>query len=221
MKKGIFIAGAGTDTGKTYISALITKKLISSDINAGYYKAVISGGPGDAEYVCQKARLKDSPKDLISFVYDTPVSPHLAANVEKNQINIEKIINDFQYLKKRYDYLTVEGAGGLICPLKFTNDEQIMQTDIIRLLNLNIILCIPSGLGTINSTVLTTFYAKENKLNIKGIIMNNFEEDNFLHLDNKKMIELLTGIPILFCVPPKCENLDLKTEIITKLYGDV
>ena len=221
MKKGIFIAGAGTDTGKTYISALITKKLISSDINAGYYKAVISGGPGDAEYVCQKARLKDSPKDLISFVYDTPVSPHLAANVEKNQINIEKIINDFQYLKKRYDYLTVEGAGGLICPLKFTNDEQIMQTDIIRLLNLNIILCIPSGLGTINSTVLTTFYAKENKLNIKGIIMNNFEEDNFLHLDNKKMIELLTGIPILFCVHPKCENLDLKTEIITKLYGDV
>ena len=101
MKKGIFIAGTGTDTGKTYISALITKNLRSSGINAGYYKAVISGGPGDAEYVCQKARLKDSPKDLISFVYDTPVSPHLAANIEKNQINTKKIFNDFQYLDRK------------------------------------------------------------------------------------------------------------------------
>jgi dethiobiotin synthetase len=86
---------------------------------------------------------------------------------------------------------------------------------------LDIILCIPSETWTINSTVLTAFYAKEKKLNIKGIIMNNFEDENFLHLDNKKMIELLTGIPILFCVPPKCENLNFKTEILSKLYGDV
>jgi dethiobiotin synthetase len=71
---------------------LITKKLRSSGINAGYYKAAVSGGPGDAEYVCQKAGLKDNPQDLISFVFDTPVSPHLAANIEKNQICIEKII---------------------------------------------------------------------------------------------------------------------------------
>ena len=71
MKKGIFIAGTGTDTGKTYISALITEYLRSSGINAGYYKAAVSGGPGDAEYVCQKAGIKDNPRELISFIYDT------------------------------------------------------------------------------------------------------------------------------------------------------
>lgn len=58
MTKGIFITG--TDIGKTFVTALIAKKLNESDLNTGYYKAALSGAKrlnselvlGDAKYVC-------------------------------------------------------------------------------------------------------------------------------------------------------------------------
>ena len=43
MGKGIFITGTGTDVGKTFVTALIVKKLRDAGKNAGYYKAAISG----------------------------------------------------------------------------------------------------------------------------------------------------------------------------------
>ena len=38
-KKGIFITATGTDVGKTYVTALILKKLREASVNACYYKA--------------------------------------------------------------------------------------------------------------------------------------------------------------------------------------
>ncbi len=43
MSKSIFITGTGTDIGKTYVSALIMKKMINENMNACYFKPVLSG----------------------------------------------------------------------------------------------------------------------------------------------------------------------------------
>ena len=43
MTKGIFISATNTDVGKTFVSALIVKKLKEYGINCGYYKPVLSG----------------------------------------------------------------------------------------------------------------------------------------------------------------------------------
>ena len=55
MAKGIFVTGTGTDVGKTYVTALIVKKLADAGIHAGYYKAALSGAESieesDAGYV--------------------------------------------------------------------------------------------------------------------------------------------------------------------------
>ena len=55
MAKGIFVTGTGTDVGKTYVTALIVKKLADVGIHAGYYKAALSGAESiedrDAGYV--------------------------------------------------------------------------------------------------------------------------------------------------------------------------
>jgi len=55
MGKGIFVTGTGTDIGKTYVTALIVKKLADAGIRTGYYKAALSGaksiGDSDAGYV--------------------------------------------------------------------------------------------------------------------------------------------------------------------------
>ena len=43
MGKGLFITGTGTDVGKTYVSALIVKKLRDAGFRSGYFKAAASG----------------------------------------------------------------------------------------------------------------------------------------------------------------------------------
>lgn len=43
MSKGLFITAIGTDIGKTYVTGLLVKRLRDAGVNAGYYKAALSG----------------------------------------------------------------------------------------------------------------------------------------------------------------------------------
>ena len=49
MSKALFITGTGTDTGKTYITGLITKKLAEVGLHPAYYKAAMSGNDRRAD----------------------------------------------------------------------------------------------------------------------------------------------------------------------------
>ena len=49
MSKGLFVTGTGTDVGKTYVTALIIKKLRDAGYSAGYYKAALSGAQSIAD----------------------------------------------------------------------------------------------------------------------------------------------------------------------------
>lgn len=87
MSKGIFLTGTSTEIGKTFVTALIVKKLHENGLNAGYYKPALSGAEyvngtltaGDAAHVCQTAGLQAEANSLVSYIYETAVSPHLAA----------------------------------------------------------------------------------------------------------------------------------------------
>ncbi|MFQ7614869.1 MAG: ATP-dependent dethiobiotin synthetase BioD [Roseburia faecis] len=95
MGKGIFVTGTGTDIGKTYVTALIVKKLADAGIRTGYYKAALSGaksiGDSDAGYVKKIAGITQEDTSLLSYLYQNAVSPHLAAQIEGNPVDPEKI----------------------------------------------------------------------------------------------------------------------------------
>ncbi|WP_129596534.1 dethiobiotin synthase [Anaerophilus nitritogenes] len=228
MNKGLFITATGTDVGKTFVTALIVKKLRDHGIHAGYYKAALSGAqktgkslvPGDAKYVCDISGIKDDPQNLVSFIYETAVSPHLAAKIENHPVDKSIILRDFDRLKFKYEYICVEGSGGIICPLRI-DTQTIMLTDIIKMLQLDIIIIASSCLGTINETVLTVEYAKKLGINIKGIILNSFNKENFLHVDNKKQIESLTGVSVIGCVAQHACDLDMDLTILTDIFKEV
>lgn len=208
MTKKIFITGTGTDVGKTYISALIIKKMHESGYNCGYFKPVISGVnqvyghliESDANYVIQTTNIPTEPEKCVSYWWQEPVSPHLAAKRKNQEIDIDKIKYDFAQISKKYDYLLIEGAGGITCPLIINKEEKYLLKDLIWELGLSIIIVADAGLGTINSTLLTIDYARANGIEIEGIILNNYETDNFMHWDNLETIETLTGINVVATV---------------------
>ncbi|MCD7740483.1 MAG: dethiobiotin synthase [Candidatus Gastranaerophilales bacterium] len=208
MTKKIFVTATGTDVGKTYISALIIKKIREAGINCGYYKPVLSGvesccgklTASDVNYVVKTANIPCSPDSCVSYWWEEAVSPHLAAERAGIEINIKKILSDYKEACREYEYLLIEGAGGITCPLKLNNGEKYLLKDLIKDFGVNILIVADAGLGTINSILLTVEYARMNKISIDGIILNNYEQENFMHRDNLKQIEYLTGIEVISTV---------------------
>lgn len=215
MTKCIFVTATGTDIGKTYVSALIVKNMREKGFNCGYYKPVLSGytkKQNDCKYVIEVAGLKEQNTDCLTYCFDEAVSPHLAAERSGIRISKEKILDDFKTKKQKYDYLLIEGAGGITCPLDL--DNNYLLNNLIKDMETEIIVIADGGLGTINSVLLTCEYAKHNGINVNGIILNNYK-DNFMYEDNKKVIEKLTGVKVLATVKCNDKNIDI-TESVFK-----
>lgn len=220
MSKNIFITATGTDVGKTYVSALILKKMRAAGLNAGYFKPVLSGVKekdgklieSDCNYVVNTAKIPEAADDSVAYWWKEAVSPHLAAERAGINIDVEKIKSTFEQKQKEYDYLLIEGAGGITCPLRLQNGEKYLLKDLIKEFGTNIIIVADGGLGTINSTLLTVEYARQYNIKIEGIILNNYNPDNFMHQDNLKQIEYLTGVKVISTVQKNQPDINLLIE---------
>ena len=216
MAKKIFITATGTDVGKTYISALIIKKMRESGLDCGYYKPVLSGveekngklTESDCNYVVSTAKIPATADECVTYWWKEAVSPHLAAQRAGQIIETEKIKRDFDSISQKYDYLLIEGAGGITCPLRLESEKYLLK-DLIKELNSDIIVVADAGLGTINSTLLTVEYAKNNGINIQGIILNKYDDKNFMHIDNLDKIEYLSGVKVVATIPENADEIKL------------
>lgn len=225
MSKGLFVTGTNTDIGKTYVTALIVKKLRESGLNAGYFKAAVSGNkrtengiiPGDAQYVDNIAGIGGNLSEMVPYVYENAYSPHLASRIEGNPVEMSVVHKKYNNILQKYDYVTVEGSGGIICPIRYDN-KIIMLEDIVKELGLSTLIIAEAGLGTINSVFLTVNYMKSRSMGINGIILNHFHDDNIIEQDNMKMIEILTGIPVVAVVHDNDDNLDIDAGKLAGFY---
>ena len=229
MTRGIFVTAIGTDVGKTYVSALLVKKMRDLGYNCGYFKPAISGAekingeiiPGDCAYVLKTAGINKKPQDVASYIFKTAVSPHLAAEIEGVTIQKNKIKKDFEDLKKEFDYIIVEGAGGIICPFNLDKKNQLLLSDVIKSLDLDVIVVATTKLGSINATVLTTEYIKSQGINVRGIILNNYTPDDFMEVDNKNQIEYLSGINIITEVCKNEKDLNITEEKLLSIFKEI
>lgn len=230
MGKCLFITGTGTDVGKTYVTALIVKKLRDSGRNAGYYKAAISGAtkdeggnllPGDAIYVNEISKLNAPISQLVSYVYLEAVSPHLAANINHRQMTLSQIDTDFRKAANRYEFLTMEGSGGIICPLRWDSEQHFGIDDLVKHLGLSVLIVANSSLGTINSTVLTAEYIKARDIPVKGIVLNKFHRGDVMEEDNLRIIEEMTKIPVVATVQDDDKEISIDADVLAKLYDSV
>ena len=206
MNKGYFVTATGTDVGKTFVTALLVKKWRDSGIDAGYYKAALSGAEfrdgkwvaGDADYVKRIANLPDTQEQLVSYVYKEAVSPHLAARKEGNPVELAKVKADFEAACARHEFIFAEGSGGIICPIRY-DAQKIFLKDIIKTVNLPILVVTTAALGSINACVLTVEYARSRGLDIRGLIVNRYGSSGNLEMedDNIRMMQDLTGLEIL------------------------
>ncbi|MFA5159690.1 MAG: dethiobiotin synthase [Candidatus Omnitrophota bacterium] len=213
MKAGIFITGTDTDVGKTVISAGLALVLRDRGIKVGVMKPVATGCcGGDERLVSQDAAfLTEAAGNEYSSLsspscFRNPLSPNVAAMLEKKEVDVPHILKSYRELQKHYDFMIVEGIGGLMVPLR----KDYYVANLIRDMGLPIVIVSYAGLGAINHTLLTVDAATIRGLEVRGIIFNRVSVTNcsLAELTNPKVIQDLSGVPILGSLPD-VEGLDM------------
>ena len=153
---------------------------------------------GDADYVKRIANLSDTQEQLVSYVYKEAVSPHLAARKEGNPVELAKVKVDFDAASNRHEFVFAEGSGGIICPIRY-DDQKIFLVDIMKMLDLPLLIVTTAALGSINACVLTVEYARSRGLAVRGLIVNRYGSSGNLEMedDNIRMMQDLTGLEVI------------------------
>lgn len=206
---GIFITGTDTEIGKTFVTAGIGALLKKKGFNVGFMKPIASGAAvkgnrlvsEDAQFFIKIFKLKDDYNVINPFCFKPPISPGIAARDGKVAVSLDKVKEKYFELKKKYNFMLVEGAGGLLSPL---TENLETNADLAKKLDLPIIIVSRLTLGTINHTLLTVEYARKVKnLRILGIIFNsaNISTNDSADKTNPDVIKEMSGIEILGKIP--------------------
>jgi dethiobiotin synthetase len=215
-----FISGTSTGIGKTYISSLLIKAFGFSGL-VSYMKPVQTGcshpdaPEADLAFVKQHASpfFPGTTSDHTPYCLETPCSPHLAASLSDTLIDIEVITGSYHRILSHVNTLIVEGAGGILVPLS----ETISTIDLIKLLNIPVILVTTPNLGTLNHTFLSVNQLCISGVTLAGVIMNNPDNKplDFMYRDNAHMIRRYID-PVPFIEIPYGAEQDEQLEAFCK-----
>ena len=106
----------------------------------------------------------------------------------------------------------------IICPIRWDEKEHILLEDVIKTLGLGTLVISNAALGSINACVLTVYYLQQHGIPVRGIILNNYDDTDFMQKDNKLMMEALTKVPVIACVKPDAQELDIDVNLLKSLY---
>ena len=176
----VFITGTDTDIGKTLVCSWLC-----AHTGFDYFKPIQTGvSEGrDSDTVARDAGVLTHPE---AYRYQAPVSPHWAAALEGETIELANI-----HLP-RSDKLVIEGAGGVMVPL---NDRELML-DLIVQLQVPVIVVASSRLGTINHSLLSLQALRARGVEVLGVIVSGAPQPV-----SCAAIEQFGGYPILATLP--------------------
>ncbi len=185
----IFIAGTGTEVGKTFVSSLLLR-ILGKKYRTFYFKPIETGGEVPEDWsLCSKIAHKSNPP---LYHFHTPVSPHLAAKMEKKKINIEKVKKEVEKIKEREEIVLIEGAGGILVPL--TENPLFTWADLIKELKIPTLIVASSYLGVINHTLCTIDVLERRGIDIVGVILNHTKPpENIAEKTNAKVLKKILG----------------------------
>ncbi len=191
-----FVTGTDTDVGKSYICKHLAKEFTKLGKKTGYLKPFQSGMEEGIEIDAKQIK-KTADKVITksSYITKTPCTPLISSEIDNIEYNLEKVKADYEELNKFCDITIVEGSGGLYVPVK----KNILMSDVIKFLNLPIIIVSRPNLGTINHTLMTIKCAQNEGIEILGFVISNYPEKSCdpAILRAKEMIENYCNLKIL------------------------
>jgi dethiobiotin synthetase len=204
---GIFVAGTDTGVGKTVIAGCLARYISQKGYNVITQKWIQTGSAGDFSADIkmhldimgkEKKDIKKYLPQVNPYIFKTPASAHLASEIENIKINRDKIIKSFKSLEAKFDFVIVEGLGGISVPL----DKRHLLIDVVKDLDLPVVLVVGNRLGAINHALLSIEALMTRKLKILGLVFNNLRnEDKRILKDNPRIIKTLSRQKVFGVLP--------------------
>jgi len=189
----IFVTAIDTGIGKTLVTGLMARYLAALGKSVITQKLVQTGCDGASEDIAEHRRLmgigltaEDEQGLTCPYVFTHPASPHLAAAEEGRIIDPDTIRNATAALAERYEYILLEGVGGLEVPIT----GQVTTLDYVAEQGYPLVIVSSSRLGSISHTLLTLRSARQRGLQVPGIVYNRYgEEDSLIGEDSRRVFE--------------------------------
>ncbi len=179
MGKVIFISGIDTNVGKTIATGILAKQLMAQGFSVITQKMIQTGCRKIAEDLLVHRKIQDialTEDDFngitCPYLFEYPCSPHLAARREECVIEAKKIEKSTALLAEKYDYVLLEGAGGLMVP--YNEYETIL--DYVQTQNYPLVLVTSGKLGSINHTLLSLEACKTRNIQVLRVLYNRYPE---------------------------------------------
>ncbi|MDE7346078.1 MAG: dethiobiotin synthase [Muribaculaceae bacterium] len=176
-----FITGIGTDVGKSWATGWLARRYMDQGMSVITQKFIQTGNVGYSEDIDVHRKIMGidkTPDDLEMLtapeIFTYPCSPDLASKIDKRPIDFNKISKATEQLESRYDVVLIEGAGGIMVPLK----SEYLTIDYIKEHNLPTIVVTNGQLGSINHTLLTLFTIEKYGIELAEVVYNHhFDKD--------------------------------------------
>jgi dethiobiotin synthetase len=212
LAHGLFITGTDTGVGKTAITAALLTLLRARGVDAVPMKPIQTGclkrggevvAP-DLDHCLRAIRLTPTVEEaewMCPYRFIPACSPHLAARIARRPIQLRRIGAAFRQLAARHEFVLVEGAGGVLVPLGGGHTT----LDLVRALDLPVLVVARPGLGTLNHTLLTLAALRAAHRPIAGVMLcatrpgrrGRVERDNLEAIAELGHVAVLGRLPYL------------------------
>lgn len=199
----IFVTATGTEIGKTFVTAALTRHCREHGRPVEVLKPVLSGfdpaeaaasDPGRLLAALGEQPTLEAIERISPWRYKAPLAPNLAAEREGRTLDFDALV---QFCKdaaaNSKGTLLVEGIGGLMVPL----DDRRTVLDWIAALGWPLILVTGSYLGTLSHTLTAIEAAKTRGLKIAAVVVSESEASTVDLGDTVKTIQRFSALNVV------------------------
>jgi dethiobiotin synthetase len=206
MTKTYFVTGTDTDVGKTVCVSALLQSFKKQGITTLAYKPIAAGCEltddglrnSDALALLKYSSEKVCYDEVNPITFEAPIAPHIAAEIEKKPIDLNRISKGLLNLqKKKTDILIVEGAGGWRLPI---NNKDYLS-DWVQEQKLPVILVVGMKLGCLNHAILTYETILADGLHVMGWIANAVDKNMPYYQENLSFLKQKISAPMIAEIP--------------------
>ena len=163
----LFITGIDTNIGKTFATGMIACALAEKGKKVITQKMIQTGCTEVSEDIEMHRKIQGIPfteEDKAGltcpYIFTYPCSPHMAAEKDGKTIDLSVITEATRRLQEKYEYVLLEGAGGLMVP----NDFHSLAIDYVKEQGYPVILVTSGKFGIPVRTVVYNLYPPTDEL---------------------------------------------------------
>jgi dethiobiotin synthetase len=201
MGQGYFVTGTDTGVGKTTVSCALLRAFAAQGHKVIGMKPIAAGVENgkwlDVEQLIAASSISAAREYVNPYAFDSPISPHIAAQQAGIEIDLAVIQRVYQALSNQADIVIVEGAGGFLVPVNQTQNG----ADLARALNLPVILVVGIRLGCLNHALLTEQAIRIAGLPLAGWVANGIDPQMLAAAENVATLEQGLDCPLLGIIP--------------------